>query len=95
MSGRDSAHFIETSLAALAAFSILLSVLQTMVHRKLAIGIRAINQNGVNFGDRRILSLCLKTELNSVIGGGVGTCLAAAKTAIRVHGVPQRVPRYR
>ena len=30
---------------------------------------------GVNFGARRILSLCLKTELNSVFGGGVGTCL--------------------
>ena len=29
----------------------------------------------INFGARRILSVYLKTELNSVFGGGVGTCL--------------------
>ena len=43
-----------------------------------------IKLNGVNFGDRRILSpyyiiFNLSTELNSVFRGGVGTCLVGQK----------------
>ena len=42
---------------------------------------------GVNFGDKRILSLCLKTELNSVFGGGVGTCLSRLQIETLAHQI--------
>ena len=47
----------------------------------------------VNFGDRRILSLCLKTELNSVFGGGVGTCLGVETLAGQVRLPLQELSR--
>ena len=41
-----------------------------------------------NFGARRILSLCLKTELNSVFGGGVGACLAEKINQKKPSSIP-------
>ena len=41
-----------------------------------------------NFGARRILSVYLKTELNSVFGGGVGTCLRSSGSSFLSSGLP-------
>jgi len=48
--------------------------------------------NGVNFGDRRILTTYLSTELNSVFGGGYRTCLSSAWEYICLAPSPCQSP---